>query len=68
MQFLYLYKKVIMRILEAREIGHGILVESDGYISPEDNKTIIKEMSGDEFDGEIYMYAILQNCRGTNTR
>ena len=39
MQFLYLYKKIIMRILEAREIGHGILVESDGYISPEDNKT-----------------------------
>jgi hypothetical protein len=60
MQFLYLYKKIIMRILEAREIGHGILVESDGYISPEDNKTIIKEMSGDDFDGEIYMYAILQ--------
>ena len=49
-----------MRILEAREIGHGILVESDGYISPEDNKTIIKEMSGDDFGGEIYMYAILQ--------
>ena len=42
MLFLYLLKKNIMRILEAREIGHGILVEHDGYISPEDNKGIIK--------------------------
>ena len=33
-----------MRVLEAREIGHGILVENDGYISPEDNKSIIKEI------------------------
>ena len=34
-----------MRVLEAREIGHGILVEHDGYISPLDNKEIIKEIS-----------------------
>ena len=27
-----------MRVLEAREIGHGILVENDGYIKPTDNK------------------------------
>ena len=27
-----------MRVLEAREIGHGILIEHDGYISPLDNK------------------------------
>ena len=31
-----------MRVLEAREIGHGILVENDGYISPDENKRIIK--------------------------
>ena len=49
-----------MKILEAREIGHGILVESDGYISPKDNRNIIKEMTKDNFDGEIYMNAILQ--------
>ena len=49
-----------MKILEAREIGHGILVESDGYISPKDNKNIITEMAKDSFDGEIYMNAILQ--------
>jgi len=49
-----------MRVLEAREIGHGILVEHDGYISPDDNKNIISEMKSDDFDGEIYMHAILQ--------
>ena len=49
-----------MRVLEAREIGHGILVEHDGYISPLDNKEIIKEISEPDFGGEIYMNAILQ--------
>ena len=49
-----------MRVLEARECGHGILVEHDGYISPDDNKTIISEMKSDDFGGEIYMNAILQ--------
>ena len=49
-----------MRVLEAREIGHGILVEHDGYISPLDNKEILKEISEPEFSGEIYMNAILQ--------
>ena len=33
-----------MRVLEAREIGHGILVEHDGHLSPDDNKTILIEM------------------------
>ena len=33
-----------MRVLEAREIGHGILVENDGYISPDDNRSIIQEI------------------------
>ena len=55
-----------MRVLEAREIGHGILVEQDGYISPEDNKEIILEMKNDNFDGEIYMNAILQKYNTPN--
>jgi len=55
-----------MRVLEAREIGHGILVEQDGYISPEDNKEIILEMKNDSFDGEIYMNAILQKYNTPN--
>ena len=33
-----------MRVLEAREIGHGILVEHDGHLSPDDNKSILIEM------------------------
>ena len=49
-----------MRVLEAREIGHGILVENDGYISPEDNKSIIKEIEEGNVGGDIYMNAILQ--------
>ena len=44
-----------MRVLEGIECGHGILVEHDGYISPEDNKSIIKEIKNKDFDGEIYM-------------
>ena len=42
-----------MRVLEAREIGHGILVEHDGHLSPEDNKGILSEMAKDNFDGVI---------------
>tara|TARA_R110002020_G_scaffold178358_3_gene371371 strand:- start:103 stop:798 length:696 start_codon:yes stop_codon:yes gene_type:complete len=49
-----------MRVLEAREIGHGILVENDGYISPEDNKSIIKEIEEGNVGSDIYMNAILQ--------
>ena len=49
-----------MRVLEGREIGHGILVEHDGYIAPEDNRGILREMAKDNFSGEIYMNAILQ--------
>ena len=55
-----------MRVLEAREIGHGILVEHDGYISPEDNKSIISEMKDTDFDSEIYMHAILQKYNTPN--
>ena len=44
-----------MKILEAREIGHGILVESDGYISPKDNNHIITETwwDGNRLIGKI---------------
>tara|TARA_R110002110_G_scaffold21689_5_gene85687 strand:+ start:451 stop:1143 length:693 start_codon:yes stop_codon:yes gene_type:complete len=49
-----------MRVLEAREIGHGILVEHDGYVKPTDNTNMLREMSKDDFGGEIYMNAILQ--------
>ena len=38
-----------MRVLEARECGHGILVEHDGYISPDDNKNIISEKTIEEY-------------------
>ena len=55
-----------MRVLEAREIGHGILVEHDGYLSPDDNKGILKEMTSDNFGGEIYMNAILQKYNTPN--
>ena len=49
-----------MRVLEAREIGHGILVEHDGYLSPEENKGILKEMTSDSFGGEIEMVGYTQ--------
>jgi len=49
-----------MRVLEAREIGHGILVEHDGYVKPDDNTNMLREMAKDDFGGEIYMNAILQ--------
>jgi hypothetical protein len=49
-----------MKILEGREVGYGILVETDGYISPVDNRGVITEMDKDDFGGEIYMNAILQ--------
>lgn len=55
-----------MRVLEAREIGHGILVENDGYISPEDNKSIIKEIEEGNIGGDIYMNAILQKYNTPN--
>ena len=55
-----------MRVLEGIECGHGILVEHDGYISPEDNKSIISEIKNKDFDGEIYMLAILQKYNTPN--
>ena len=55
-----------MRVLEAREIGHGILVEHDGYVSPDDNKGMLKEITDGDFGGEIYMNAILQKYNTPN--
>tara|TARA_R110002110_G_scaffold133933_2_gene316765 strand:- start:918 stop:1619 length:702 start_codon:yes stop_codon:yes gene_type:complete len=55
-----------MRVLEAKESGHGILVEHDGYISPDDNKGIISEIKNKDFGGEIHMLAILQKYNTPN--
>jgi len=57
-----------MKILKAKEVGHGILIEYDaGNISPKKNSKIIKEMADPSFDGEVEMYCILQKY-GTPNR
>ena len=53
----------ILRILEANELGHGILVEMDaGYISPKDklNADILKEASNLDYKNPFEFYAVLQ--------
>ena len=52
-----------LRILEANEIGHGILVEMDaGWVSPKDenNAKVIKEASGMDYRNPFEFYAVLQ--------
>jgi len=52
-----------LRILEANEIGHGILVEMDaGWVSPKDenNAKVIKESSGMDYRNPFEFYAVLQ--------
>ena len=57
-----------MRILESGELGYGLLIEHDGYISPSDerNKPFVNEMNekfnkGEYFVPEpFYLYAVLQ--------
>jgi hypothetical protein len=52
-----------LRILEANELGHGILVEMDaGYISPKDklNADILKEASNLDYKNPFEFYAVLQ--------
>tara|TARA_R110000824_G_scaffold59863_10_gene160465 strand:+ start:1269 stop:1979 length:711 start_codon:yes stop_codon:yes gene_type:complete len=55
-----------MRILEANEIGKGVLLENDaGHISPNYylNKKIITETKGFKDSGdEVFIYAVLQKC------
>ena len=52
-----------LRILEASELGHGILVEMDaGYVSPKDehNANILKEASNLDYKNPFEFYAVLQ--------
>jgi hypothetical protein len=52
-----------LRILEANELGHGILVEMDaGYISPKDklNADILKEAANLDYKNPFEFYAVLQ--------
>jgi|SRR6056300_490942 hypothetical protein len=50
-----------MKVLGPKETGKGILIEYDaGFISPEENKTVISEMKGIDFSEDIELYAVLQ--------
>lgn len=52
-----------LRILEANEIGHGILVEMDaGYISPKDkmNAKVLQEAAKLDYRNPFEFYAVLQ--------
>ena len=54
-----------MRILEANEIGKGVLLENDaGHISPhyDLNKKIITETKGFKDSDGVFIYAVLQKC------
>ena len=70
----YLSLKEIMkqlRILEANELGHGILVEMDaGYVSPRDefNANILKESKNLDYKNpfEFYSYMIVNLHRKFN--
>lgn len=52
-----------MKVLGSNEIGRGILIEHDGYISPNEpnNKKIISEaMSNLDFTEDLVLFAVLQ--------
>ena len=50
-----------MKILGPNETGKGILVEYDaGHVSPEENKTILKEAKEMDFSQDLILYAVLQ--------
>lgn len=52
-----------MKVLGPNEIGTGILIEHDGYISPDEpnNKKIISEaMANLDFTEDLVLYAVLQ--------
>jgi hypothetical protein len=52
-----------LRILEASEIGHGILIEMDaGHVSPKDrlNSDILKEAANLDYKNPFEFYAVLQ--------
>jgi hypothetical protein len=52
-----------LRILEASELGHGILIETDaGWVSPKDkhNETVLKEAKQMDYRNPFEFYAVLQ--------
>ena len=52
-----------LRILEAAEIGHGILVEADaGWVSPKDkhNEKVLREAKEMDYRNPFEFYAVLQ--------
>ena len=58
-----------LRILEANELGHGILIEMDaGYISPKDrlNSDILKEAANLDYRNPFEFYAVLQKYNTPN--
>jgi hypothetical protein len=52
-----------LRILEANELGHGILIEMDaGWVSPKDerNMSVLKEATNLDYKNPFEFYAVLQ--------
>jgi hypothetical protein len=52
-----------LRILEANELGHGILIEMDaGWVSPKDerNMSVLKEATNLDYRNPFEFYAVLQ--------
>ena len=52
-----------LRILEASEVGHGILIETDaGWVSPKDirNSEMLKEAANLDYRNPFEFYAVLQ--------
>lgn len=49
-----------MKVLGPNETGKGILIEHDGYVSPEINKAIISEIKNLDFAQDLILYAVLQ--------
>jgi hypothetical protein len=58
-----------LRLLEAHEVGFGILVETDaGYISPKDefNSKILQEQKSMDYKNPFEFYAVLQKYNTPN--
>lgn len=58
-----------LRILEANEVGHGILIEMDaGYVSPkiELNQSILREAAQMDYKNPFEFYAVLQKYNTPN--
>lgn len=58
-----------LRILEANELGHGILIEMDaGWVSPKDelNAEVLKEAANLDYRNPFEFYAVLQKYNTPN--